>query len=70
MSDKYPCLGCTKRHVGCHADCKEYAERKKESQDKNAALHAAKSKDNLVSAYTVKVAQKTKKYSNQKKGKR
>lgn len=24
------CLNCNKRHVGCHSECKDYIERKKE----------------------------------------
>ena len=27
---KQPCRNCTKRHIGCHAGCKDYADYKAE----------------------------------------
>lgn len=34
------CFQCQKRHVGCHSECEEYAEFKKESDERLAARRA------------------------------
>ena len=30
------CMGCTRRHVGCHAECPTYQAYRKELDEKNA----------------------------------
>lgn len=35
------CYGCDRRHVGCHIDCQDYAERKR----KNDEILAIKAKE-------------------------
>lgn len=32
-----PCMGCSKRNVGCHSSCTEYAEYKTEVENVNKA---------------------------------
>lgn len=33
MKNKYPCLGCEDRVLGCHDRCEKYAQVKKEIQE-------------------------------------
>lgn len=40
-SGKKQCYGCSNRHVGCHAECKEYQEYAAKRREVNKkALHA------------------------------
>lgn len=42
MYDPYPCQGCAKRQVGCHACCKEYNDAKKAVDERNKKIREAK----------------------------
>ena len=34
-----PCKGCTRRTIGCHSNCEEYAEYREAMERLNAARH-------------------------------
>jgi len=38
MFSQSPCLDCSKRHVGCHANCATYCQWKREEAEKNEMI--------------------------------
>lgn len=50
------CLGCTKRHPGCHSTCDSYKEFKKEKEKKKQYMY------NPLDGYDREVSYRLKKY--------
>ena len=42
-----PCYKCERRHVGCHADCKEYKAFKSQLEEANRIRKQAKQLDSI-----------------------
>ncbi len=45
MSYRYPCKGCTYRHIGCHDTCESYKEAVEHDQKNKKELHDSKDID-------------------------
>ena len=57
MTDS-PCIGCEKRRVGCHADCKDYAQWREDNEKIKKTRADAKSRDNMIDSYSVDAVRK------------
>ena len=42
------CKGCTKRHIGCHSHCEDYAEQRRLIEERKEKIHAEKDKDRIL----------------------
>lgn len=47
------CIGCTKRHVGCHDKCEDYQKEKKQRDIEREKIHKAKLLDNVMTGKEV-----------------
>jgi len=56
-----PCKGCTKRSVGCHTACKEYAEYKDTLEANRAKIAAQNAEQNFNYAVKKEVVKRFKK---------
>lgn len=54
--DKNPCKGCKVRHMGCHADCENYAEWKSNLNDNKTKWYEERSKENYLSRFQKETA--------------
>lgn len=46
-----PCLDCTEREAGCHAQCKRYKEWKEETDAEKAEIYKKKNADHVINGY-------------------
>ena len=68
MSRVAPCKNCVdKRHPGCHAKCKEYADWKDEDAKDKKSYKKAKDADDLVRGYMAQTAEQYRKKENKAK---
>ena len=57
------CKGCTKRHIGCHSHCEDYAEQRRVIEERKEKIHAEKDKErvlNYLDGQRIEWAQKKK----------
>lgn len=57
------CKGCTKRHIGCHSNCEDYAEQRRLIEERKEKIHAEKDKEralNYLDVQRIEWAQKKK----------
>lgn len=57
------CKGCTKRHIGCHSHCEDYAEQRRVIKERKEKIHAEKDKErvlNYLDVQRIEWAQKKK----------
>lgn len=56
-----PCKDCKTRHSGCHSECSNYLDWKKEYSDQKEKICKEKQKNNLITSYEVSKANKIRK---------
>lgn len=62
-----PCIKCQDRYVGCHGDCDEYKEWKRELDMVRGRKFDEKQKDKVIQEFRFSNVGKTRRYSNQRK---
>ena len=68
MSRVSPCKNCVdKRHPGCHAKCKDYAEWKADDAAEKESRRKAKDAEDLVRGYMSQTAEQYRKKENKAK---
>ena len=58
------CKDCEKRHIGCHANCEEYIEEKKQRKERNEKIWEKKDLDRALNTRAFERIE----YAKKKKG--
>lgn len=62
-----PCLNCTRRYVGCHANCKDCDDMKAESRERYLARVSQRDADRVIRGYEIERNAKFKQAYNGRK---
>ena len=58
------CKDCTKRHVGCHSNCEDYAEQRRQIEETKEKIHKGKDLDRTLNTLAFNRIE----YAKKKKG--
>ena len=60
------CKGCTKRHIGCHSECEDYAEQRRIIEERKKKIYAVKDINRILNNREYERIE----YAQKKKGKK
>lgn len=60
------CKGCTKRHIGCHSKCEDYAEQRRMIEERKKKIYAVKDINRILNDREYERIE----YAQKKKGKK